>query len=901
MTQILDNATHIKGKALSGNPSSGQTWVFDGSQYTPAPAAAAEAFKFIKVGAMTLSPADFTDTLHISGVSGAKVSAASGSASGQSSLILEVSGLSSGQVPAWAAISGMGAYASGVVKAVSGRSGFVMASGDGFAVTLPSPVSGRILRASGANPFTDLYWGLDQTSSGGSGSGNAYASIFVQGTVTLDANAPNDALNMSGRSGALLQAVSGSGPGEDVIFFEVSGLESGQIPAWSEISGMASAASGKLDQVDGVSGLVMASGNGLVVLSGEPSSGYTLKWSGSDVINDAYWGPDAGAGLDRLENTVVMMAWDLYSDDRTFSDIATDDFENQSGVDLAQTLATYNPAGHYYSRTFGSSGNSGYADISGAGDVARKNLKASITQWVQDGAAESGHFVDSSGAAVTLGSGNQAPDVQAGVLVCFSGGSSATIARVSGNGGANGAVQLESGHSGEGVASIYGLKVDQASGELTVNRAYAPFAQSWSETLDSDGAGWEGYTLRQVLPASGVSSGGHRVKLTFRGHSSSSCRVDNASIVERSGSTAHGVATPTQVFFSGSSGVTISANSTVTSDSVDFFVDPEKDYLVIMDLGGSNGNIRSKAVGGVCYYKAAADSYNQQYLSGTTEQSQTRLCLKLEVSPLVAPSGPFAAHTVDAQLAAAGWAGVEKVVPSQTQPAGTKIYHAVSFDGRDTFKVYKSSAWADIVRLSGNQWQYNSDSSGAWQSGGSNDLLTVLASGFSVAGNQWTASQMSGMNSGDWSSTSGAGGFIPGTTTALDFAAALEASGSTEPKLDKYAVTYSRADHDISLVLQSWEASANDPQDAYVVMDVEPIDPITLDTDLKAWVSMNDGADYEQLSGLAVFREIGGHDYVRVDRSGLTPRSDKTMRLKITSHNSKDVRIHAAALGVKHS
>jgi len=138
----------------------------------------------------------------------------------------------------------MALYASGKLDNTDQSSGIVLSSGNGFMVFSASPISGQVLKASGSNVLTDLYWAADQTSSGGgSGSGNTYTFINVQG-VTIGASTGDDTLNFSGRSGVQLTATSGAGQGDDVIFVEVSGLAAGQIPNWSDISGMASGASG---------------------------------------------------------------------------------------------------------------------------------------------------------------------------------------------------------------------------------------------------------------------------------------------------------------------------------------------------------------------------------------------------------------------------------------------------------------------------------------------------------------------------------------------------------------------------------------------------------------------------------------------------------------------------------
>ena len=102
------------------------------------------------------------------------------------------------------------------------------------------------------------------------------------------------------------------------------------------------------------------------------------------------------------------------------------------------------------------------------------------------------------------------------------------------------------------------------------------------------------------------------------------------------------------------------------------------------------------------------------------------------------------------------------------------------------------------------------------------------------------------------------------------------------------------------LISESWEASVNDPTSAYCLLDIEPTDSITLDTDLKAWVSINDGTNYEQITGLSIVGTNGTHNYVRGDISNITARTDKTIRLKVTSHNSKQLKLHSWSIGVKY-
>lgn len=112
------------------------------------------------------------------------------------------------------------------------------------------------------------------------------------------------------------------------------------------------------------------------------------------------------------------------------------------------------------------------------------------------------------------------------------------------------------------------------------------------------------------------------------------------------------------------------------------------------------------------------------------------------------------------------------------------------------------------------------------------------------------------------------------------------------------------ASQNMVLVSQEWEASANDPDSAFILLNIEPINAITLDTDLKAYVSINDGTNYEQVTGLAIIREIGSYDFIRGDITGITSRTDKTIRIKVeglnNGSNTKQFKLHAWAVGVRY-
>jgi hypothetical protein len=205
-------------------------------------------------------------------------------------------------------------------------------------------------------------------------------------------------------------------------------------------------------------------------------------------------------------------------------------------------------------------------------------------------------------------------------------------------------------------------------------------------------------------------------------------------------------------------------------------------------------------------------------------------------------------------------------------------------------------SWIPIVRDNSNTWQYR-DSGGSWQNSAVNDVYSALSQAFGVSANLMTGANLSAISEWEWASS---GGFSSGVSVALDFGIGLKPDSTDVPSLTGYHITYATTRSDMTWISPTWSASANDPTKAYCVIDVEPIDSISLDTDLKAWVSIDDGTNYEQISGLSSFQQVGSHVYVRGTKTGLTSRSDNQIKVKVTSHNNKRVKIYKASLEVRY-
>jgi len=66
-------------------------------------------------------------------------------------------------------------------------------------------------------------------------------------------------------------------------------------------------------------------------------------------------------------------------------------------------------------------------------------------------------------------------------------------------------------------------------------------------------------------------------------------------------------------------------------------------------------------------------------------------------------------------------------------------------------------------------------------------------------------------------------------------------------------------------------------------------------------VSMDDGVNYEQVTGLSIVKTDGDKKLIRGDKSGLTARDNNKMKMKITSHNQKFLKLLTVGCGVRYT
>lgn len=163
---------------------------------------------------------------------------------------------------------------------------------------------------------------------------------------------------------------------------------------------------------------------------------------------------------------------------------------------------------------------------------------------------------------------------------------------------------------------------------------------TYTSILDADhgSQNWDDYSIRQVVPNASISTSGDWVRVQIVAPATGTFSADNISIVERSGSTADGTVAPTELLFSGGSGVTVSGGSSTWSDWTQLAIDETKDYLAIIDFNATNDDGRYKESTGTSYYKAATNSYATQSVSGFSSETRTWCVGNIEVAPSASPA-----------------------------------------------------------------------------------------------------------------------------------------------------------------------------------------------------------------------------------------------------------------------
>jgi hypothetical protein len=269
---------------------------------------------------------------------------------------------------------------------------------------------------------------------------------------------------------------------------------------------------------------------------------------------------------------------------------------------------------------------------------------------------------------------------------------------------------------------------------------------------------------------------------------------------------------------------------------------------------------------------------------------------KYNIWDMVTPSGIVSATTSGVQLNTRHWSNLLSISPNTVTAGDSAVYHALSFDNRNSFVVTSGTGWNTVVRNNLGNWQYL-DNSGTWQNSSKNDPAYALSLAIMASGNQMSSSSLSTISPSSYALS---GGFSEGTKT-LDFGLGFYSPSNYLSQLQSYSVAYSAPARNIELISEQWQASAVNPVSAFCLLDIRPLDSILLDVDLTVWVSSDNGSTYDQISGLSVIHYTDdSHWIVKGFNTNLTQYSDNRMRLKILTHNDKRIEVHSMGVALRY-
>lgn len=145
---------------------------------------------------------------------------------------------------------------------------------------------------------------------------------------------------------------------------------------------------------------------------------------------------------------------------------------------------------------------------------------------------------------------------------------------------------------------------------------FSTITSIFSGALSANDSGDAGFTLRTECILTG--GGGRRIRATFTASTVAAYGCNNVSIGISKGSAGDTVGIPIELFFNGASGFALAANTSITSDWLNFPCSVSDVLTVIQDINVTQGNPRS-GTNGHTYYKASAASYNLATVAGLTD------------------------------------------------------------------------------------------------------------------------------------------------------------------------------------------------------------------------------------------------------------------------------------------
>lgn len=199
--------------------------------------------------------------------------------------------------------------------------------------------------------------------------------------------------------------------------------------------------------------------------------------------------------------------------------------------------------------------------------------------------------------------------------------------------------------------------------------------------------------------------------------------------------------------------------------------------------------------------------------------------------------------------------------------------------------------WQNIVQTVSGIWQYYTGNT--WNNAPINTTQNALLYALTVSGNRMNNVALSSIRSNEFLLP---GGFVPGTTTSLEFGLGFQNAIPYVPQFNGYNIGYSTKSSNLTLITETWQSSSINPTSALCLIKVFYTGNIILNSDLTAWISTNNGINYDQISNLSILQTTGNYIILKGINTSLTAQNDNRIRFKILTQNSKYIAV--ASLGV---
>ncbi len=218
------------------------------------------------------------------------------------------------------------------------------------------------------------------------------------------------------------------------------------------------------------------------------------------------------------------------------------------------------------------------------------------------------------------------------------------------------------------------------------------------------------------------------------------------------------------------------------------------------------------------YYKFTVDDT----YSSWAWVSEIKLVESLPATYTYIPQqGSTALAKASLALDCSDWAHITGCTVTQTLSGTSAAYHALTFDGGNSYKVMYGSSWREVIKLDSGTWYYNNSETSTpdWQAAAQNNAQYAFRQALDIAQNRMTKGTLESLTTAQWESTGGwstsvdsinvaiglKGGTDIGAVDKYTFSYLIESTGTFEPI---NATTHCSV-YDVKGTISRWEKSNN--------------------------------------------------------------------------------------------